>query len=541
MPNEEQEQYQEGEESGGESMDWQSDGGEEEESEDSSSDEEVESPPRTKKRSKHLHDPASIHGKVAMPTGQTSKRTRTSSPMPTEKAPKQPKVVASKSRKTLPKMKIDVPVTSAAATSVTSTNLYKGKDEETGDGATSKAAPPNVIDLPDDDEEMSQQPLEPRSRTSGRKAPAGKKPQTTSVPGPSTQQSGDIHRASVMFVDLASTRHPLASTAQAFGSTLQLHASDPQAIATDSPALMFATHHVPEDPAAAAREAIRQAGLMMEQMKVVREASQAAYDASSALQTNVQRSCELSTRFADLEKTQIQLNLDLTLAQENLQKAKDEATGMEEKMRQALEQKDRDLEAAQKAAQEKTTLAEKKLASVGKLEEENAKLKAALDEANKESTRLKKDREALTDKASDLVWRRDELEAYLGGLAKKLFVMLEEFCQNFEEETGWIETNLDPINSQVKHEAAMNLNQIPGRVQEWKKSSARCGTDVALSLVRVHCKEVKEEKLTAIKVANTKRLNFQYFLETFIDAATRIADGIDLDEFVEPTSPPAEE
>ena len=33
------------------------------------------------------------------------------------------------------------------------------------------------------------------------------------------------------------------------------------------------------------------------------------------------------------------------------------------------------------------------------------------------------------------------------------------------------------------------LNEVPGRVQEWKKSSARCGADVALSLVRVHCKE----------------------------------------------------
>ena len=38
----------------------------------------------------------------------------------------------------------------------------------------------------------------------------------------------------------------------------------------------------------AAREAIRQAGIMMEKMKMVREASQAAYDASSALQRNVQ-------------------------------------------------------------------------------------------------------------------------------------------------------------------------------------------------------------------------------------------------------------
>ena len=52
---------------------------------------------------------------------------------------------------------------------------------------------------------------------------------------------------------------------------------------------------------------------------------------------------------------------------------------------------------------------------------------------------------------------------------------------------------------------------------------------------------MKEDKLTALKVANTKKLNFQSFLETFIDAATRIADGIDLGEFVEPASPPAEE
>ena len=47
-------------------------------------------------------------------------------------------------------------------------------------------------------------------------------------------------------------------------------------------------HHVPEDQVGAAKEDIRQAGIMMEQMKVVREASQAAYDASSALQSNVQ-------------------------------------------------------------------------------------------------------------------------------------------------------------------------------------------------------------------------------------------------------------
>ena len=85
------------------------------------------------------------------------------------------------------------------------------------------------------------------------------------------------------------------------------------------------------------------------------------------------------------------------------------------------------------------------------------------------------------------------------------------------------------------------LNEIPDRVQEWKKSSARCGADVALSLVRVHCKEAREDKLAAIKVANTKKHDFQSFMETFIAAATRIADGIDLDSFVEPASPPPAE
>ena len=94
-------------------------------------------------------------------------------------------------------------------------------------------------------------------------------------------------------------------------------------------------------------------------------------------------------------------------------------------MRQALAQKDLDLAAAQKEAQEKTTLAGKKLASVGALEEDNAKLKTALAETNKEVTHLKKDKVALSDKIEDLSWKRNEPEAYLGGLAKKLFLMLE--------------------------------------------------------------------------------------------------------------------
>ena len=55
-----------------------------------------------------------------------------------------------------------------------------------------------------------------------------------------------------------------------------------------------------------------------------------------------------------------------------------------ERMKEALEQKDLDLAAAQKEACEKTKLADQKLTSVGKLEEENTKLKTAISDANRE-------------------------------------------------------------------------------------------------------------------------------------------------------------
>ena len=90
----------------------------------------------------------------------------------------------------------------------------------------------------------------------------------------------------------------------------------------------------------------------------------------------------------------------------------------------ALNKKDQELAEAQKAALDKTKLVEEKLASVGKLEEENANLKAALDAANKEVSRQKNDKIALNDKAGELVGK-NHMENYLGGLAKKLFIMLE--------------------------------------------------------------------------------------------------------------------
>ncbi|XBI62560.1 hypothetical protein VPH35_043150 [Triticum aestivum] len=119
MPSGEQEQDPEVEASGGESGEWHSDEEEDKESDDPSDEEEVDSPPRRERRSKHTHDPASIPDLVAAPTGQSSKRPRTSSLVPTEKAPKQPKIApspapkppkaaSSKPPKTLPKIKVNM-------------------------------------------------------------------------------------------------------------------------------------------------------------------------------------------------------------------------------------------------------------------------------------------------------------------------------------------------------------------------------------------------------------------------------------------------
>lgn len=135
-------------------------------------------------------------------------------------------------------------------------------------------APLNVIDLPDDDEDEPQRPLGRRNR----KTSAGKTPQSTPVAEPVIQDAGDANRTSVSFAIPLASAQPSASATQT----------------PPDPPSLFATHHVPEDQVGAAKEAIRQAGIMMEKMKMVREARQANYDASSALQSNVQVS-RLST------------------------------------------------------------------------------------------------------------------------------------------------------------------------------------------------------------------------------------------------------
>ena len=87
--------------------------------------------------------------------------------------------------------------------------------------------------------------------------------------------------------------------------------------------------------------------------------------------------------------------------------------------------KDQDLAAARKEADDRTALAEQKLASVGQLEEENTRLKTALNDSNKECSRWKKENLVQGEKMEGIARKRDDLESYLRSLAKKLFIKLE--------------------------------------------------------------------------------------------------------------------
>ena len=100
---------QEGEEGTGDVAEWKSEE-ETEESEDYSSGEEVESPPRDERRSKEKNDPGAARLQAGPSGSQTPKRTRTATPDPAEKMPKQPKVTTTKPRKALPSIKVDVPI-----------------------------------------------------------------------------------------------------------------------------------------------------------------------------------------------------------------------------------------------------------------------------------------------------------------------------------------------------------------------------------------------------------------------------------------------
>ena len=101
------------------------------------------------------------------------------------------------------------------------------------------------------------------------------------------ERSGDLVRTNVTFASPLTTDHSSGSTAPVTAAAVQLHSSDRVAASAALEPSLFAAYQTPDDSPSAAREALRQVNLVMEQVKVMHEASQVAYNASTALQTNV--------------------------------------------------------------------------------------------------------------------------------------------------------------------------------------------------------------------------------------------------------------
>ena len=132
--------------------------------------------------------------------------------------------------------------------------------------------------LPDDEEEVPLRGRRRRDKELSGKAPEAQVPQSTEMPGTAVERSTDPARTNVTFAIPLSTDCPSGSAAQTSAAP----------IPTALPSSLFTAYQTPDDPPAAAKEALLQLNLVMGQMKVVHEASQVAFNAGAALQTNVQ-------------------------------------------------------------------------------------------------------------------------------------------------------------------------------------------------------------------------------------------------------------
>ena len=90
---------------------------------------------------------------------------------------------------------------------------------------------------------------------------------------PTVRQSENAGGASATFVVPLLSERPTPSIVPVFPSAAQPHALELQAAASGPSVPVFASYHVPENQSDAAAEAIRQAGVMMERMKVVHDNS----------------------------------------------------------------------------------------------------------------------------------------------------------------------------------------------------------------------------------------------------------------------------
>ena len=142
--------------------------------------------------------------------------------------------------------------------------------------------------LPDNEEEAPLQERKKKSGSSGRRRLEVQVPQSTLALEAVVERSGEPVPTNVTFASPLTNDRLVGSTAPTPAAPVQPHASDSAALSAALQPSLFAAYQTPNDSPSAAREDLRQVNLVMEQVKVVHEASQVAYNASTALQANVQ-------------------------------------------------------------------------------------------------------------------------------------------------------------------------------------------------------------------------------------------------------------
>lgn len=209
-------------------------------------------------------------------------------------------------------MRIVVPVASIAATSVTSP---RGDEDPMEQDTTDMATSQRVIHL-EDDEELR--------RTTAELAKTMPETLVTSAP-----PTGSI---------VVTTTSPASSVVVTIVPTTPLPITPVTSAAMPTPLMLaYPPHRVPEDHTGVAKDAMIQAEQMMLQIKVAYEASKLAYDASSVLQANVRKTCEIGVKYANLESEKNHLQLDLEVTTNDLNVLKKALTDKDKALTEAKE------------------------------------------------------------------------------------------------------------------------------------------------------------------------------------------------------------
>ncbi|KAI5015238.1 hypothetical protein ZWY2020_056628 [Hordeum vulgare] len=273
----------------------------------------------------------------------------------------------------------------------------------------------------------------------------------------------------------------------------------------------FSIQHLPEEQVGATKGAMVQADLMAGEAKRAYDSIAALYQRSLELRDDIRKTCEMGTAYETLKAERNQFAGELDAAMLAMAGMKAALAEREKSLEQAREVNKVLTEEVEKMGKQRTAL----MSQMDVLNKRcRAQEKYVSDWTRQMMTRLADfcfdaeaeaadvERSILENVPQGDDANRDLLRAHIR-VGK-----VGPFIGRLREVVGRIDKELWPEDEsrQEMENLMTRLEEIPNRGQSWKKSAAHCGADVALSLVRVHCKEVREEKLKTLKVSNTKKL-----------------------------------